>query len=411
VAGFFPLDEALGLLPSQGSPRWVEAVVRLGTLLPFEQVPEQVAFFTGSTVSRETARRLTEAAGAALDAVEAAEVDALELTVAEPLAGPAVQQLSADGAMVPLVGGQWSEVKLLTVGTVDRVPAGAGVERARTSELSYFARLAAAEQFGRLATLETHRRGTARAGRVAAVLDGAMWLQGLVDLQRPDAVRILDFPHAAEHLGTAATAVWGEGSAQARDWLGGWLHEFKHGEPAEVLAAIGRLPAAEAADPTAAGAAVQQTLDYLASRWAQIQYAQFRAQGLPIGSGCVESGHKQVMQTRLKGPGMHWAASSVNPLLSLRCALCNGRWSERWGRLAQRWRAGAPHVCRRRARRGAEPAPAAVPESGAAAASVPVAPARPAPAPLIVNGRPTAAHPWKRRCPLPRSGAPSPAKL
>jgi hypothetical protein len=398
----------LGLGPSQGSPRWVEAVVRLGTLLPFEQVPEQVAFFTGSTVSRETARRLTETAGGALEAVEAAEVDAVERSVVEPPAGPAVQHLSADGAMVPLVGGQWSEVKLLTVGTVDARPGAEGVE-VQTRELSYFARLATAEQFGRLATLETHRRGTTRAGRVVAVLDGAPWLQGLVDLQRPDATRILDFPHAAEHLGVAATAVWGEGSAQARGWLGGWLHELKHGDPAEVLAAVGRLPVADAPDPPQAVTVVQQTLEYLASRWEQIQYAQFRAAGLPIGSGCVESGHKQVMQARLKGPGMHWAPGSVNPLLSLRCAVCNDRWSERWERLAQHWRAGMQRAGRRPPRREAEPAPT-IPAPVAAPSGLPIGPVRSAPAPLIVNGRPTAAHPWKRRCPLPRSGAPSPAK-
>ena len=39
-----------------------------------------------------------------------------------------------------------------------------------------------------------------QAQQVCAVMDGAAWRQGLVDVQRPDAVRILDFPHAAEHL-------------------------------------------------------------------------------------------------------------------------------------------------------------------------------------------------------------------
>jgi hypothetical protein len=309
--------------------------------------------------------------------------------------------------MVPLVGGQWSEVKLLTIGTVQPRPAQeAG---GQTRELSYFARLATAEQFGRLATLETHQRGTTRAGRVVAVLDGAPWLQGLVDLQRPDATRILDFPHAAGHLGAAATAVWGEGSTQVRAWLDGWLHELKHGEPAEVFAAVGRLPVTEAADPAQATAVVQQTLAYFAGRWAQVQYAQFRAEGLPIGSGCVESGHKQITQARLKGPGMHWAPRSINPLLSLRCALHNGRWPERWDRLCQGWRAQMRRTRQRPPRQRTEP--------HAAAASVevvpraPSAPARPVPAPTIVHGRPTAAHPWKRRCPLPRSGAPSAAKL
>lgn len=67
---FFPLDEELALLPSSFSPCIHQCIVRLGTLLPFDQVPEQLAALTGVTVSRETVRRLTEQAGAAQVAVE-----------------------------------------------------------------------------------------------------------------------------------------------------------------------------------------------------------------------------------------------------------------------------------------------------------------------------------------------------
>jgi hypothetical protein len=42
--------------------------------------------------------------------------------------------------------------------------------------------------------VEAHQRGTESVGVVCAVQDGAEWLQGLVDVLRPDAVRILDFP-------------------------------------------------------------------------------------------------------------------------------------------------------------------------------------------------------------------------
>jgi hypothetical protein len=412
----------LGLLSGQCSPRLVEAVARLGTLLPFEQVPEQLAFFAGVLLSRETARRLTETAGAHLVAVEAAELTVLEATLPDPPAGPPVQQLSADGAMVPLVGGQWGEVKLLAIGTVTATPDAAGPPQPHTTDLSYVARLADADSFGRLATLETHRRGTTTAAMVAAVADGAVWLQHFVDLHRPDAVRILDFPHAAQHLGGAAQAVWGEGSAAARCWLSGWLTELKHGDPAAVLAAVATLPTTEAADPAAAATVVGQTMEYLAARWAQIQYARFRAQGLPIGSGCVESGHKVVTQARLKGRGMHWAAANINPLLALRCALLNGRWAERWGRLTAQWRAAVR--TRRRARWTARrppppppppPSPPVVRTSplptADAEASAPLAPTAAPPRPkTIVNGRPTAAHPWKRHTRLPRSGAPAPAK-
>ncbi len=47
-----------------------------------------------------------------------------------------------------------------------------------THNLSYFSRLADADTFDRLALIETHRRGVENAGQVAAVLDGAEWLQG-----------------------------------------------------------------------------------------------------------------------------------------------------------------------------------------------------------------------------------------
>jgi hypothetical protein len=47
-----------------------------------------------------------------------------------------------------------------------------------------------------------------------------------------------------------------------------------------------------------------------------MQYPRYQAQDWPIGSGMAESGHKQGMQVRLKGPGMHWHPGNVNPMLA-----------------------------------------------------------------------------------------------
>ena len=256
--------------------------------------------------------------------MEAAAVDHLIATWPPPPAGPALQLLSIDGAMVPLVGGCWTEAKLLAVGTVTARPDAAGVLHPHTADLSYVARVADADHFSRHLTGETHRRGTATAGQVAAVMDGAVWLQGVVDRHRPDAVRILDFPHAVAHLSIPAALVWGAESPALTCWREQVVHHLRHGDPADVLAAVATLPATTAA----AQAAVRSALDYRCIRWEQIQYATFAAQGFPLGSGSVEGGHKVVMQARLKGSGMHWALANVNPLLALRCAASNHRWPE-----------------------------------------------------------------------------------
>jgi hypothetical protein len=385
-------------------PRLVEGVALLGTVTTFERVPGLLAFFTRVRVGEDTARRLTEAAGAAQVALEAAEAARLERELPVPPPGPAVQQLSLDGAMVPLVGGEWAEVKTLALGTVGAAIGADGTPSVRTTELSYCSRLADAETFRRLARVELHRRGTEAAGTVCAVQDGAEWQQRFVDVYRPDAVRILDFPHAGEHVATAARAVFGAGTAALSEWLGPQLHELKHGDPDRVLAALRRLPAGAAADPATATASLAEVLGYLEKRRAQLAYAAFRARGYPIGSGAVESANKLVVEARLKGSGMHWARGNVNPLVALRAVLCSARWDAAWPPI---WAQLRRDTAARRRRLRAARQPAAVPRPAPAPASPPPAPVAAPPAPrqkLVLDGRPTAQHPWRKPF-LPRRPA------
>lgn len=178
----------------------------------------------------ETARTLTEHAVAALAAAEVTEVDRLEREAPPSPAGPTLQQLSADGTMVPLVHGEWAELRTLAIGTVERREHDEGEVVPHRTDLSDFCRLTDAATFTRLAVLETQERGTARAERVCAATDGADWLRTFIDLHRSDAVRIPGtlwvFPHAAEHLGDAAHAVLEP--KQARAWLDRWVPHLMH---------------------------------------------------------------------------------------------------------------------------------------------------------------------------------------
>jgi hypothetical protein len=364
--------------------------------MPFGQAAAGLAWFTGAPVGRETARRLTEAAGAALVALEDAEAERLAAERPPPPDGPRVVQLSLDGVMVPLVGGEWAEAKLATAGEVVAGRDAAGEPVVRTVDVSCVARLADAEAFGRAILPELHRRGVETAGVAAAVADGSVWIQGVVDLHRPDAVRILDFAHTLEHLNAAAQACFGEGNPTAVGWLDQQATELKHGDPEAVLRAVAVLPVGRAPDPAAAAVARDQTLGYLTARRTQIAYAHFRRQGLPIGSGMVESGHKRVVQARLKGAGMHWTRPSVNPMLALRCAVCNDRWDAAWADIARRLRATpAPGPTRARRPPGLSAAQASRPRRAPRPPRPRVAP-MPADRPKkVVDGHPTDAHAWK----------------
>lgn len=410
---FSPLDEELELGPETFDPWLVESIVLLGTVAPFERVPLMMDRLLRVPVSVETARRLTERIGRTQERREDAEAERVRATLPMPETGPAVQQLSLDGAMVPLVGGVWAEVKTLALGEVGQVTAADGSVTIKTTALSYFSRLTDAETFRDLARGELYRRGTAAATVVCAVQDGAEWQQHFVDHHRPDAVRILDFPHALEHLGTAGRAVFGAGTAAFSEWLGRQAHTFKHGDPETVLTALRTLDLRAAVDPEAARHQAE-ALAYFEKRRAQVAYADFRLRGYPIGSGAVESANKLVVEARLKGSGMRWDRASVSPMVCLRDLLCSNRWDTEWPAI---WRAHL--AASRRSPRSTVPstpnapaAPPPPPPTPAPPAALPqpaLPPPTPDPPPRFIDGRPTADHPWRKPFFRSRQRQPLPA--
>jgi hypothetical protein len=95
-----------------------EGLVRLGAWLPFGKSAQLVEHLLRVKVSGSTGRRYTEAAGATYEALQTERVAQIEQRLPEPPLGPAQQLLSVDGAMVPLVKGEWAEVKTLAIGEV-----------------------------------------------------------------------------------------------------------------------------------------------------------------------------------------------------------------------------------------------------------------------------------------------------
>lgn len=403
--GFFPLDEELALLPGSLTPRLQESLTRLSTWIPsFAKAMAELAFFTQVEVSRATAERITVTAGAAAVAVQTAEVARIaqeerDLTLPQ---APDTLQVSADGAMVPLRQGEWAEVKTLAIGEV----APPVLERdqlvAHTHQLSYFSRLTDSATFADLALGEVQRRGVTQARRVAAVMDGAVWLQGFIDLHCPDAVRILDFPHAAEYIHAMGETLGPAGRLLSEQAVGQLTHDLKHTGPTTVLTTLRTLVAAHPDLPD-----LRTQLAYLEKRAAQLQYPQFQAAGYPIGSGSVESAHTVVVEARMNGAGMRWARENVNAMLALRNAVCNDRWTEVWGQIEaeQRRQVDVRRRERRQRRRGStSPRPAledAPPVPSVAPAAVPAPVQSPPMLPEVatdgpVPHRPADDHPWRR---------------
>jgi hypothetical protein len=306
---------------SAGLRGWV---VRLGALAPFREAAEVLAELTGLAPGAETVRRQTEAAGAALRVAEDAAVERTR-EAAEPLdPAPGLLVVEADGAMVRYRSG-WHEAKLGLV---------AGWEDGALRAPSYVAAREPAERFGARLAAEAARRGALEVGRweggvtgrgvavlreVALYGDGAAWIWRLADDRFDARVEVVDPFHAYQHLHTAARALLGDGPA-ADAWVARRKAELATVGVAPVLAAL------RAKAPTPEAAAVLRTeRGYFATNAERMDYPGLRLDGLPLGSGAIESAADHLLQRRMKRAGMRWSDAGGDALLALLARLKSRR--------------------------------------------------------------------------------------
>jgi hypothetical protein len=203
-------------------------MTRLGGRMSFREATEEVRYSQHTQVSEATVRRVTHRYGAAAEALVLQEVTMLEREAPDASARPEQVQVSTDGALVQLTTGEWREVKSVAVGEFETEWQPSTWEpRVKTKEVSYFSRCYPVRDFERYALAELHRRGLENAQTVVAVNDGAEWIQQFLDYHCPQAIRIIDFAHAAGYLAQAGKAVWGEESEAFKGWYDSACHRLK----------------------------------------------------------------------------------------------------------------------------------------------------------------------------------------
>lgn len=191
---------------------------------------------------------------------------------------------------------------------------------------TYLAALVSAEEFGPLLRAEALRRGLAKAKVVVFLGDGAVWVWKLARLNFPDAVCILDYYHACEHLNLLSATLYGEASAWAKRRYRQWRKALLEDRLDQVIAQA----KADLPSRTSARKSASKQIAYFERNRSRMWYRTFRRAGYFIGSGVVEAGCKTVVGQRFKQSGMLWSHQGASHLLTLRCALLSGWFDDFW---------------------------------------------------------------------------------
>lgn len=392
--GFAPLDQQFGWCAGKRSAALDELLALLGaTQDSFAEAANVAARLSLVEVAPNTVRAATDELGQLLAATEQAQIEALQsgdLPVRAALPAPTPLCVSLDGVQAHLTPDGWKEVCVGVVYHVrPRRPApDRRADAVQAEALSYVSELGSRrEAFGWQLYAEAQRRG-AGAREVVVIGDGARWLWDLADLHFPQATQIVDWYHATEYVWDAAKALWEADELQRTAWAEQQLRWLWAGQVGAVLAELKRHP------PGTEAVAAAQT--YFTNQQGRMNYPAYRARGLPVGSGAVESGCKQIVSSRLKGAGMIWGAEGARQVVKVRAWLKSGRWQE-----AMALRPPPQRRCHARQPAVGQRMPDAVAVVGEAAKDESAPPRRGLSAEVLAAlrddlGQTPAQHPWRR---------------
>jgi len=326
----YPHDARLRFLRHGVSWPLARIVARQMALLPSEQVQGLLIEDHHVELSKETIQAIAYDAGQMLVKQQDGQRKAFfDLTPAEQIDARPRSQYQQRAKLVAVYADgtkmhaeqAWREIRVGRVRALDGAPHPI-MQRS-------FARFLPVEEFGQQLTLEAYRAGYAQAERRVFLGDGAHWLWELAALRFPEAIPILDWYHLKEHVHDAAREVFGEGTDEAKSWAKDRLAELWDGDHRQTrreLAALRKRLRAKSKRE-----ALRKLTVYLKNNAERINYPAYRAAGLPIGSGPVESACKSLVGARCKLSGMrNWQYGNAEAVLALRAALQDGEFPALW---------------------------------------------------------------------------------
>ena len=338
--GHVPVDAALRLSTAQLTPAAEEVATLAGTVGSFaEAAAKLLPKMSGLRLGESTVERTTEAAGTRLGALwddgHTLGPDR-DWRWDHDAAGRTVAYVSVDATGVGIQGdgGAKADGRMIWVGKVfnPRPERTAALAKPHPPSARYQAGLMALDELGARLRRQAAQVGMDRAAQWVALTDGGAGLDDFMAVNFPRAVRVLDFYHAAEHLGDLAKAYTGGDAPAITELTDQWSHQMKHEGGAAILATLevldlkGRSPAAVETHRLVTG--------YVRNNLHRMDYPRYREEGWQIGSGHIEAACKTVVNQRLKQSGMRWGGDGADALSHLRALYESesGQWNAFWER-------------------------------------------------------------------------------
>jgi hypothetical protein len=234
----------------------------------------------------------------------------------------------------------WREPKLVTIFVHDEQG-----KMIKDSQATIDGTLLGPDAIAELVAMHLHRLGAAKASSVTFVADGAPWIwdriEKMIQLAKLDGVtthQVLDCCHAVHHISLALASL-GLSSEERMPMYREHRTLLRNGQWRRVVEELSNLQ--DSKNPIKE---LETELSYLRRHGeaGRLSYVSFRRQGLPCGSGAIESSIRRVINLRLKSNAMFWKSENAELMLQVRCQVVTEHWDAAMANLAEFRRTQAP---------------------------------------------------------------------
>lgn len=245
-----------------------------------------------------------------------------------------VMYIQADGAMTPIRtdgGVEYKENKLGIVFTDDNIlrkKTKKEEDRVEIKNKHFVSSVGeGVDKFKKMLYAVAKENGLYKAKQKVLICDGASWLSKMKEEYFTDAVQILDWYHAVDHLWQTAHLLFGEENiGECKSWVEPRKQLLWEGKVDDVISGLIKAGNSTKKKQTP----IWNLHGYLVSNRNNMKYDEYRNAGYYIGSGAIESANKYIVANRLKQAGMRWEIKNANAIIWLRSKYFEEDWDAFW---------------------------------------------------------------------------------
>ena len=310
-----PWDIEQGLNNRVWSPRVKAFVATVCADLPYKAAMHLVELATGLVIEESSGEEIVRDIGIRLRIEEEKAIIAAVDTGEEAITDASLDRLyiGIDAAKAH-TDGAWHDIKTAVIYEGKRLD---GAETDTVSNSRFIAAQEKSEDFGRRIYTKAMHAGYDKARECVVLADGGEWIWNEVRNHFPKSIKILDYFHACEHIYSLAAELYGEGNPKGTRWAKEHCEKLKNQGPKSLLNAIKRRKPKDESSREA----LRLEGGYFRKYRKYMNYPAYRAKGMMIGSGPVESACKVVVGQRMKLAGMRWTKDGADVVLAIRTAL------------------------------------------------------------------------------------------